>query len=137
MHSRRRGRFCEAILFHRGLDLIGQDLLNSLFLTFAKYPLFGQKFIEGRPDLSFLVQSHLAYLLHAFQCQFQILGGSLPSLLDKTMQEHHPPGGYGKDNARRELLRTVDRLFSVPFLGPRNWYRIEKEPAIWQLRTGK
>jgi len=58
LHARCHGSFCEAILFHCGLDLIGEDLLNSLLLTFAKYPLFGQESIEGRSDVSSFIVSH-------------------------------------------------------------------------------
>jgi hypothetical protein len=63
----------------------------------------------------FFLRAMLANLLHAFECQLQILRGSLLSLLNEAMQEHHSPGGLGKDQAPSvRSLRTSQSRFPRP-----------------------
>ena len=62
LHAGCHGSFREAVLIHGGFDLIGEDLLDGLFLAFLKNALFGEKAVERRADLALFLESHL-YLL--------------------------------------------------------------------------
>jgi len=47
LHSDGHRRFGEAILLHGSFDLIGEDLLDGLFLALFQNALFGKKTIKG------------------------------------------------------------------------------------------
>jgi hypothetical protein len=62
LHTDGHRRLGEAILLHGGFDLIGEDLLDGLFLTLFQNALFGQKTIKGRTYLTlllFVISEHL------------------------------------------------------------------------------
>src|ERR1700690_670184 len=72
LHAGRHGRLGEPILFHCGLDLIGEDLLDGLFLALPENSLFRKESVERRTNLPLFLESHLAHLLLAPEREFQI-----------------------------------------------------------------
>jgi hypothetical protein len=73
LHAFSHSRFAEMVFFHRGLDLIGKDLLERLLLALFQNALRRQEVVKSGTDLAFFSCAISEHLLHAFERDLQIL----------------------------------------------------------------